>query len=115
MRKSETINRCSPSFSLEASVTDVAPGLAAARERRGGRPALWGLLHELGHNHQPVDSGFNWQAVTEVTVNLFTLWTMQAHVGRPLVDGFARWKKEAPAATAAILDRCSGGGISCAA
>jgi hypothetical protein len=53
--------------------------------------------------------------VTEVTVNLFTLWTMQAHVGRPLVDGFARWKKEAPAATAAILDRFSGGGISYAA
>jgi hypothetical protein len=40
----------------------------------------WGLFHELGHNMQR--DWWTWGATTEVTVNLFTLYTMENVVTR---------------------------------
>lgn len=41
--------------------------------RRGEK--AWGLFHELGHNHQSSDWTFS--GTVEVTVNLFTLYTLE--------------------------------------
>ncbi|MDF1660971.1 MAG: M60 family metallopeptidase [Planctomycetota bacterium] len=48
-----------------------------------GKPALkvWGLWHELGHNHQKRDWTF--QGTTEVTCNLFTLYVLDRISGVP--------------------------------
>ena len=40
----------------------------------------WGMFHELGHNHQK--QWWTWDATTEVTVNLFTMYTMEHLIGR---------------------------------
>lgn len=45
----------------------------------------WGFFHELGHNHQRRDWTFENQ--TEVTCNLFSLYVMQHHVGKPVGTG----------------------------
>lgn len=39
----------------------------------------WGMFHECGHNMQR--AWWTWTGTTEVTVNLFTLWTMKNVVG----------------------------------
>lgn len=48
-----------------------------------GKPALkvWGLWHELGHNHQKREWTF--QGTTEVTCNLFTLYVLDRISGVP--------------------------------
>ncbi len=43
--------------------------------------AVWGLFHELGHNHQSPDWTF--EGTGEVTVNLFTLYVLDKVCGIP--------------------------------
>lgn len=45
----------------------------------------WGLFHELGHNHQNGDWTFD--GTVEVTVNLFSLYTMERICGKPVGEG----------------------------
>ncbi len=45
------------------------------------RAGTWGLLHELGHNHQRPDWTFN--GTGEVTNNVFVLYTLQKVCERP--------------------------------
>ena len=52
-----------------------------AGNRHGG---VWGLFHELGHNHQSRDWTFD--GAVEVTVNLFTLYVLEKACGRPVKD-----------------------------
>ena len=42
---------------------------------------IWGLFHEIGHNHQNRDWTFH--GTTEVTVNLFSLYVMEKVCGLP--------------------------------
>lgn len=42
---------------------------------------VWGLFHEMGHNHQSRDWTFD--GTGEVTVNLFTLYVFEKVLGRP--------------------------------
>lgn len=42
---------------------------------------VWGLYHEIGHNHQSGDWTFD--GATEVTVNLFTLYVLDRVCGTP--------------------------------
>ncbi len=44
-----------------------------------GHGGVWGLFHELGHNHQSSDWTFN--GTGEVTVNLFTLYVFETVCG----------------------------------
>jgi len=44
-----------------------------------GHPGVWGLFHELGHNHQVRDWTFS--GTGEVTVNLFTLYVFDKVCG----------------------------------
>jgi hypothetical protein len=55
--------------------------LDLARLRREGD---WGMFHELGHNHQFGPA--NLPGTTECTVNLWSAYTMQAHLARALAD-----------------------------
>jgi hypothetical protein len=77
---------------------DVIPAmvdLAKLRTVNGG----WGFYHEIGHNHQNPDWTF--AGTTEVTVNLFTMHTLETVCGvskedatrRALVEPAARIKK----------------------
>jgi len=43
---------------------------------------IWGLFHEIGHNHQSHDWTFH--GTTEVTVNLFSLYVMEKVCGLPI-------------------------------
>ncbi|NQT38206.1 MAG: hypothetical protein HQ581_11990 [Planctomycetes bacterium] len=54
----------------------------AERIRRNGHHGVWGLFHEIGHNHQRADWTFS--GTTEVTVNLFSLYVMEKICGLPL-------------------------------
>ncbi len=45
----------------------------------------WGLFHELGHNHQQRDWTFD--GTGEVTVNLFSLYTLETVCGKPPIAG----------------------------
>ncbi|MFE3196139.1 M60 family metallopeptidase [Nocardia sp. NPDC059240] len=45
-----------------------------------GLHTSWGMWHELGHMHQ--QSAWEWDAVTEVTVNIYSL-AVQRHFGEP--------------------------------
>ncbi len=54
----------------------------ADRIRGNGHHGVWGLFHEIGHNHQHSDWTF--QGTTEVTVNLFSLYVMDKVCGLPL-------------------------------
>lgn len=49
--------------------------------KREGHGGVWGLFHELGHNHQSRDWTFN--GAGEVTVNLLTLYVFDKVCGRP--------------------------------
>jgi hypothetical protein len=44
-----------------------------------GHHGIWGLFHEIGHNHQNRDWTF--RGTTEVTVNLFSLYVMEQICG----------------------------------
>ena len=52
---------------------------------------VWGLFHEIGHNHQNRDWTFG--GTTEVTVNLFSLYVMDKACGMYL-DGHPSVKKQ---------------------
>jgi len=64
------------------TMLDVAP-VMVDRERvmRNGHGGVWGLFHELGHNHQRPEWTFG--GTGEVTVNLFTLYVFDTVCGRP--------------------------------
>ncbi len=49
------------------------------RIERNGHHGVWGLFHEIGHNHQNRDWTF--RGTTEVTVNLFSLYVMEKTCG----------------------------------
>jgi hypothetical protein len=51
------------------------------RMMRNGHGGVWGLWHEMGHNHQSRDWTFS--GAGEVTVNLFTLYVFEKACGRP--------------------------------
>lgn len=51
------------------------------RIRDNGHHGVWGLFHEIGHNHQSGDWTF--AGTTEVTVNLFSLYVMEKICGLP--------------------------------
>ncbi|KAJ9449929.1 putative lipoprotein AcfD-like protein [Diplonema papillatum] len=55
------------------------------------REGSWGMFHELGHNMQR--DWWTWPGTVEVTVNLFTLWTMDCVVHKNL-DAFDFWKEK---------------------
>ncbi|MFP4057265.1 MAG: M60 family metallopeptidase [Candidatus Brocadiia bacterium] len=60
---------------------DMAPVLTDLDALRGDRHGgVWGLFHELGHNHQAPEWTFG--GTTEVTVNLFTLYVYDTVLGR---------------------------------
>lgn len=52
------------------------------RIRGNQHHGVWGLFHEIGHNHQHADWTF--AGTTEVTVNLFSLYLMEKICGLPL-------------------------------
>lgn len=54
---------------------DAAPGMVNVEELSKGKGVSWGLYHELGHNHQHPEWTF--AGTGEVTVNLFSLYTME--------------------------------------
>lgn len=57
---------------------DAAAEMVSLEKLRAG---AWGLLHELGHNHQRPDWTFG--GTGEVTNNVFVLYTLQTVCGRP--------------------------------
>ena len=64
------------------TLLDVAPVLVdKARMMRNGHGGVWGLFHEMGHNHQSGDWTFG--GTVEVTVNLFTLYVFEKVCGSP--------------------------------
>jgi len=64
------------------TMLDVAPVMVdRQRMMRNGHGGVWGLFHELGHNHQSGDWTFG--GTVEVTVNLFTLYVFDKVCGRP--------------------------------
>jgi hypothetical protein len=93
---------------------DIAPVMVdVERMKAGGHGGVWGLFHELGHNHQSGDWTF--AGTGEVTCNLFTLYVFDKVCGMPVhghksftaeamekqirsfLDGgakFDRWKRE---------------------
>ena len=93
---------------------DMPPILVdKARMMANGHGGVWGLFHELGHNHQSRDWTFG--GTGEVTVNLFTLYVFEKVCGlgersRPSLYGrrrartiktyvesgrdFAKWKRD---------------------
>ncbi len=50
-----------------------------ARIMRNGHGGVWGLFHEIGHNHQ--NSLWVYRGTTEVTVNLFSLYVFEKMCG----------------------------------
>ncbi|MCI0498309.1 MAG: M60 family metallopeptidase [Planctomycetales bacterium] len=50
-----------------------------ARIVRNGHGGVWGLFHEIGHNHQ--DAMWVYNGTTEVTVNLFSLYVFENMCG----------------------------------
>lgn len=49
------------------------------RIKSNGHHGIWGLFHEIGHNHQ--NSDWTFRGTTEVTVNLFSLYVMEKVCG----------------------------------
>lgn len=59
---------------------DVAPVIVSkAKLTSNAHGGVWGLFHELGHNHQSRDWTF--RGTVEVTVNLFTLYVYEQTCG----------------------------------
>jgi hypothetical protein len=52
-----------------------------ARMMANGHGGVWGLWHELGHNHQ--SPAWTFAGAGEVTVNLFTMYVFEKALGRP--------------------------------
>lgn len=50
---------------------------------------VWGVLHELGHNHQ--NSAWTFGKAAEVTVNIFTLYCTDKLLGIKPRDAFGEW------------------------
>jgi hypothetical protein len=77
---------------------DVIPAMVDVAKLRTVKDG-WGFYHEIGHNHQNPDWTF--PGTTEVTVNLFTMHTLETVCGiskedatrRALVEPAARIKK----------------------
>jgi len=62
------------------TLLDVAPVMVDVdRLKRNGHGGVWGLFHELGHNHQARDWTF--RGTGEVTVNLFTMYVLETVCG----------------------------------
>ena len=61
------------------------------RIKANGHSGVWGLFHEIGHNHQNRDWTFG--GTTEVTVNLFSLYIMDKVCGLYL-DGHPSVQKQ---------------------
>ena len=53
------------------------------------KKGCWGVLHELGHNHQ--SAAWTFAAATEVTVNIFTLCCTEKLLGLKPRDAFGEW------------------------
>jgi hypothetical protein len=65
------------------TMLDITRTMVDAERIRGNRHhGVWGLFHEIGHNHQHSDWTFS--GTTEVTVNLFSLYVMDKVCGLPL-------------------------------
>jgi len=62
------------------------------RIEANGHHGVWGLFHEIGHNHQ--SSHWTFAGTTEVTVNLFSLYVMEKICGLP-IGGHPRVEEEA--------------------
>ncbi len=64
------------------TMLDVAPVIVdRQRMMRNDHGGVWGLFHELGHNHQRPEWTFG--GTGEVTVNLFTLYVFDKVCNRP--------------------------------
>ncbi len=61
----------------------------AVIEREGN----WGVLHELGHNHQ--NKAWTFGAAAEVTVNIFTLYCTDKLLGIKPREAFGEWTSTA--------------------
>jgi len=62
------------------TLLDMPPVLVnVERLKRNGHGGVWGLFHELGHNHQSRDWTF--RGTGEVTVNLFTMYVLETVCG----------------------------------
>jgi hypothetical protein len=65
------------------TMLDITRTMVDIERIRGNRHhGVWGLFHEIGHNHQHRDWTF--AGTTEVTVNLFSLYVMEKICGLPL-------------------------------
>ncbi len=65
------------------TMLDITTTMVDIDRIRGNRHhGVWGLFHEIGHNHQHSDWTF--AGTTEVTVNLFSLYLMEKICGLPL-------------------------------
>ena len=63
------------------TLLDVAPILVDLERLKGNaHGGVWGLYHELGHNHQSRDWTF--RGTVEVTVNLFTMYVLETVCGQ---------------------------------
>jgi len=64
---------------------DAAPVMVDKTRLKGdGHGGVWGLWHEMGHNHQSRDWTFD--GTGEVTCNLFTLYVMEKACGKAVKD-----------------------------
>jgi len=62
------------------TLLDMPPVMVdVPRLKRNGHDGVWGLFHELGHNHQEPDWTF--RGTGEVTVNLFTMHVLETVCG----------------------------------
>ncbi len=62
---------------------DIAPVMVdVPRMKANGHGGVWGLFHEMGHNHQHGDWTFG--GTGEVTCNLFTLYVFEKACGMPI-------------------------------
>lgn len=62
------------------TMLDIVPTMVAKeRIAANAHHGVWGLFHEIGHNHQRADWTF--EGTTEVTVNLFSLHVMETICG----------------------------------
>jgi len=63
------------------TLLDMPPVMVdVPRLKRNGHDGVWGLFHELGHNHQERDWTF--RGTGEVTVNLFTMYVLETVCGQ---------------------------------
>ena len=97
---------------------DAAAAMVDLNWLKSGREPVWGLYHEVGHNHQSSDWTFD--GTVEVTVNLFTRYVLENACGIPLpkqrsidpkkvqaylaAPDFEQWKQD-PFLALAMYDR----------